>query len=308
MIEARPEAPLAETRARARTIVGAAARMAALMDRTLETTRLETGQFAFDFRLVDLAALAAGGGRAPPPGPGPPARPRRSRRAAALLGRRRADRGGGRQPPLERREVLAGRGRGPARGAAGAGDGGGQRERPRPGHRPEDQGRLFRPFSRLHDRKRPASRGSGSASPSASASCAPTAGASTVRSTPGEGSTFSFTLPLFGVVAQARAPVVVVAARRRHPARGPAGRRGPRASPSTRPPTGSRRWSRRRALLPVALVLDRVLPRLAPSEVAERLAGAGGHAGRAAPPRWRGRGPRAAGSLFQGVPAAAARP
>ena len=25
------------------------------MDRTLETTRLETGQFAFDFRLVDLA-------------------------------------------------------------------------------------------------------------------------------------------------------------------------------------------------------------------------------------------------------------
>ena len=25
------------------------------MDRTLETTRLETGQFAFDFRLIDLA-------------------------------------------------------------------------------------------------------------------------------------------------------------------------------------------------------------------------------------------------------------
>ena len=30
--------------------------MAGLMDRTLETTRLETGQFVFDFRLVDLGA------------------------------------------------------------------------------------------------------------------------------------------------------------------------------------------------------------------------------------------------------------
>ena len=52
---ARRESPREEQRNRAQAIVGAASRMAGLMDRTLETTRLETGQFAFDFRLVDLA-------------------------------------------------------------------------------------------------------------------------------------------------------------------------------------------------------------------------------------------------------------
>ena len=49
------ESPPEEQRTRAQAIVSAASRMAGLMDRTLETTRLETGQFAFDFRLVDLA-------------------------------------------------------------------------------------------------------------------------------------------------------------------------------------------------------------------------------------------------------------
>ena len=51
LLEAQADAPLEERRARARSIVAAATRMAGLMDRTLETTRLETGQFVFDFRL-----------------------------------------------------------------------------------------------------------------------------------------------------------------------------------------------------------------------------------------------------------------
>ena len=94
-----------------------------------------------------------------------------------------------------------------------------------------------------------------------------------MRSVPGEGSTFSFTLPLFGARAQARSPVVVVA--------------------TTDP--GTRREARRVAedlgftvheaadgveavesaarLRPVAMVLDRVLPRLQAEEVAERLQG-----------------------------------
>src|SRR5262245_26188311 len=50
------EAEDAEQHGRAEAIVGAASRMARLMDRTLDTTRLETGQFAFDFKLVDLSA------------------------------------------------------------------------------------------------------------------------------------------------------------------------------------------------------------------------------------------------------------
>ena len=50
------EAEDEEQHGRAQAIVGAASRMAKLMDRTLDTTRLETGQFAFDFKLVDLSA------------------------------------------------------------------------------------------------------------------------------------------------------------------------------------------------------------------------------------------------------------
>ena len=92
-----------------------------------------------------------------------------------------------------------------------------------------------------------------------------------VESRPGEGSTFSFTLPLFGAAAQARAPIVVVGA----------------------PDAGTRRDVRRAAelvgfevhevqdgveaieaaarLRPAALVLERILPRLRADEVAERL-------------------------------------
>ena len=50
----------------ARAIIHAATHMANLVEKTLKTTRLETGQFPFDFGLVDLAAAAARGGRALP--------------------------------------------------------------------------------------------------------------------------------------------------------------------------------------------------------------------------------------------------
>ena len=116
-----------------------------------------------------------------------------------------------------------------------------------------------------------------------------------MRSAPGEGSTFSFTLPLFGASAQARAPLVVVAA----------------------PDAGTRREVRRVAeelgfavheatdgveavesaarLRPAVVVLDRILPRLRAEEVAERLrAQAATRGGAPRPPRV-GRGPRAAG-------------
>jgi CheY-like chemotaxis protein len=92
-----------------------------------------------------------------------------------------------------------------------------------------------------------------------------------VTSVPGQGSTFSFTLPLFGAVAQARPPLVLVAAT----------------------DAGTRREVRRAAvglgfavhevedgveaveaavrLRPAAVVLDRILPRLRAEEVADRL-------------------------------------
>ncbi len=140
LLEAQADAPLEERRARAQSIVGAATRMAGLMDRTLETTRLETGQFAFDFRLVDLAARLREAAALFPSDPAHPLVARRAGRAPALLGGRRADRGGGREPALQRRQVLPGRGRGPPRRAPRAGDGRGQRQRPRHRHRRRGHG------------------------------------------------------------------------------------------------------------------------------------------------------------------------
>ena len=83
-----------------------------------------------------------------------------------------------------------------------------------PGSRPaerEDLGRLFRPFSRLHDRKASGIQGFGLGLSISERFVRAHGGRCEVTSVPGEGSTFSFTLPLFGALAQARSPVVVVA-------------------------------------------------------------------------------------------------
>ena len=59
LLEWRPDAPVAERVEQARAIMDAAAHMATLVDKTLKTTRLEAGHFPFEFALVDLAAVAA---------------------------------------------------------------------------------------------------------------------------------------------------------------------------------------------------------------------------------------------------------
>ena len=135
----------------------------------------------------------------------------------------------------------------------------------------EDLGRLFRPFSRLHDRTLTGIEGFGLGLSICERFVRAHGGRFDVRSAPGEGSTFSFTLPLFGASAQARSPLVVVAA----------------------PDAGTRREVRKVAeelgfavheatdgveavesavrLRPAVVVLDRILPRLRADEVAERL-------------------------------------
>jgi CheY-like chemotaxis protein len=136
---------------------------------------------------------------------------------------------------------------------------------------PESLGRLFRPFSRVHDRKASGIEGFVLGLSICERFVRAHGGRLEVRSTPGEGSTFSFTLPLFGATAQARSPQVVVAA----------------------PDAGTRREVRKVAeelgfavheaadgleavetavrLRPTVVVLDRILPRLRADEVAERL-------------------------------------
>jgi CheY-like chemotaxis protein len=131
--------------------------------------------------------------------------------------------------------------------------------------------RLFRPFSRAHDRSATGIEGFGLGLSICERIVRAHGGTFDVRSAPGEGSTFSFTLPLFGARAQSQAPILVVAAA----------------------DAGTRREIRRVAeeigfavheaedgveaveaatrLLPAAMVLDRILPRMGAEEVAERL-------------------------------------
>ena len=57
LLEWRPDAPRADRLEQARSIIHAATHMANLVEKTLKTNRLETGQFPFDFGIVDLAAV-----------------------------------------------------------------------------------------------------------------------------------------------------------------------------------------------------------------------------------------------------------
>ncbi len=271
LLEAAGEVPPDVRRAGIQAIVGAAARMADLMDRTLETTRLETGQFAFDFRVVDLAARLRETAARFPSDPGHPIcleipdeplpcwadAERIAEVVENLLSNAvKYSPGGGEVRLAVRRERE--------RAVVSVSDRG-------IGIAPESLGRLFRPFSRLHDRKASGVEGFGLGLSICERFVRAHGGRFEVQSTSGEGSTFSFTLPLFGAAAQARAPQVVVAA----------------------PDAGTRREVRKVAeelgfavqeaadgleavetalrLRPTVVVLDRILPRLRADEVAERL-------------------------------------
>jgi CheY-like chemotaxis protein len=135
----------------------------------------------------------------------------------------------------------------------------------------DDLPRLFRPFSRVRNRRTAAIEGSGLGLYICERIVRAHGGRMWVESEPGTGSTFSFSLPLFGAAAQTRPPLVLVAAG----------------------DEGTRREVRRVAealgygihevadgvealeaavrLLPQAVILDRILPRLRAEEVAERL-------------------------------------
>ncbi len=259
------------SRERARAIVAVSTRMAALMDRTLESTRLETGQFDFDFRLVDLASLLRETVAQLPADPSHPLSldlpeeplpcwadgERIAEVVENLLSNavKYSPAGGEVRLAVQRERELA---------VVSVSDRG-------IGIAPENLGRLFRPFSRLHDRKATGIEGFGLGLSICERFVRAHGGRFDVKSLSGEGSVFSFTLPLFGSRAQTRAPVVVVGA----------------------PDAGTRRELRRSAedlglavhevvdgveaveaatrLRPVAVVLDRILPRLRAEEVAERL-------------------------------------
>ena len=94
-----------------------------------------------------------------------------------------------------------------------------------------------------------------------------------VESLPGEGSVFSIELPLFGAEAQTRPPLVLVAAAdegTRRELRRAAEEHGYATHDVT---DGVDAVEAALRLMPAAVVLDRVMPRLGAGEVAERLKG-----------------------------------
>ncbi|HET9316824.1 MAG TPA: ATP-binding protein, partial [Vicinamibacteria bacterium] len=134
----------------------------------------------------------------------------------------------------------------------------------------QDRDRLFRPFSRVRDRRVAAIEGSGLGLYICDRMVRAHGGRVSVESVPDEGSVFSFTLPLYRLSADA-SPLVLVATgdeRTRREVRRVAERQG-----FTTHDVGDGVEAVEAALrlMPAAVVLDRVLPKLSAPQVAERL-------------------------------------
>jgi CheY-like chemotaxis protein/anti-sigma regulatory factor (Ser/Thr protein kinase) len=273
LLEVQSSAPEDERRGRARSIVDSATRMAGLMDRTLETTRLETGQFAFDFHLVDLASglreVAAAFPTEPShslvlslpddPLPAWADGDRIGQVVENLLSNAvKYSPGGGEVRLAVRREHET--------AVVSVSDQG-------IGIAPEKQGLLFRPFSRAHDREATGIEGFGLGLSICERIVRAHGGTFHVESALGRGATFSFTLPLFGAAAQSHDPVLVVAS-----ADGATRREIRRIAEDLgfsveEAADGVEAVEAAARLTPAAVVLDWILPRLRAEEVAERLQG-----------------------------------
>jgi signal transduction histidine kinase/DNA-binding response OmpR family regulator len=271
LLEWRPDAPREDRVEQARAIIQAATHMAAMVDKTLKTTRLETGHLPFEFGVVDLGAVVRDVlGRQPPD----PLRP-----VEAELPEDPLPCWSDRERIAEVVENLVSNALkyspqgGPVRVEAGA-DGEWLRVRVSDrgmGIAPEDMGRLFRPFSRVRTRQTAEIEGTGLGLYICERIVKAHGGRMWAESEPGVGSTFAFTLPLFGAAAQTRPPLILVAA----------------GDEATRRETqrvaeelgyglhavsdGVEAVEDAMRLLPVVVVADRVLPKLGAAEIAARL-------------------------------------
>jgi signal transduction histidine kinase/CheY-like chemotaxis protein len=270
LLEWRPDAPVEERVEQARAIIDAATHMASLVDKTLKTTRLEAGHFPFEFALVDLASVARqvverlpADERHPitldlPEEPLPvwADRERVAEVVENLLSNavKYSPAGG---------EVRVTLGRAGDHATLGVRDHG-------IGIGAEDRERLFRPFSRVRDRRVAAIEGSGLGLYICDRMVRAHGGRVSVESVIDEGSVFSFTLPLYRLSAEA-SPLVLVATgdeRTRREVRRVAARHG---FSTHEVGDGVEAVEAALRLMPAAVVLDRVLPKLSAPQVAERL-------------------------------------
>jgi signal transduction histidine kinase len=271
LLEWRPDAPRADRLEQARSIIHAATHMANLVEKTLKTNRLETGQFPFDFGIVDLAAVAREVvGRVParashtvvaeiPEDPVPcwADRDRLAEVLDNLISNAVKYSPGGGTVHLEihredERAVVSVRDQG-----IGIAEG--------------DLDRLFRPFSRVRNLRTADIEGSGLGLYICDRIVRAHGGRLEVQTAPEKGAVFSFTVPLFGAAAQTRPPMILVAAvdeQTRREVHRLADERGYAVQEAF---DGVEAVEAAMRLLPALIVLDRVLPRLRAEEVVDRL-------------------------------------
>jgi len=271
LLEWKPDASREERVEQARAIIRAATHMANLVDKTLKTTRLETGHFPFEFGVVELGAVVrAVVSRLPddarhpvsvdtPDDPVPcwADQDRMSEVVENLVSNavKYSPAGGPVRVELKRDAELA------TLTVVDVGM----------GIDAKDMDRLFRPFSRVRSRRTAQIEGSGLGLYICDRIVKAHGGRLWVESRPGQGSAFSLALPLFGVAAQTRAPLVLVAAGdewTRREVRRVAESRGYVTHEVS---DGVEAVEAAMRLVPAAVVLDRILPRLGAGEVAERL-------------------------------------
>lgn len=271
LLEWKPEAPLPDRIERAQNIIRSATHMAHLVDKTLKTTRLETGQLAFEFAVTDVAAkVKEVVSRVP----------RDSRRPV------RVDLPDHPLPAWADGDRLAEVVENLLSNAAKySPDGGGIRLFARQeqdsvvvgvedrgvGIQAEDRDRLFRPFSRVRSGRVAHVEGSGLGLYISDRIVRAHGGRFKVESEPDQGSTFSFSLPLFGGREGARAPLVLVAARdggTRRDVRRVAEALGYGTHEVA---DGVEALEAALRLRPSVVIMDRVLPRLGADELAVRL-------------------------------------
>lgn len=271
LLEWRPEAPPEERVEQARAIINAATHMANLVDKTLKTTRLETGHFPFEFGLVDLASpIRKALSRFPEDLAHPLLMELPDDPMPCWADR---DRLGEVVENLVMNAVKYSPDGGPVRITA-------QRQDETVivtvadkglGIEDKDMVRLFRPFSRVRNKRTAGIEGSGLGLYICERIVKAHGGRLWVESTPEEGSTFSFSLPLYGMTAQTRAPLVLVAAgdeRTRRAVRRVADEMGFATHEVS---DGVEAIEVALRLVPAAVVLDKVLPKVAAEDVAIRL-------------------------------------
>jgi signal transduction histidine kinase len=245
--------------------------MANLVDKTLKTSRLETGHFPFEFSLMDLSATVQDVlARSPldgkhsldlavPEGPLPCwADPDRVSEVVENLVSNAVkyspDGGAVRVEVRGDREAAVVRVTDSGFGIA-----------------PEDMDRLFRPFSRVRDVRTAEIEGSGLGLYICERIVRAHGGRMWAESEPSKGSTFSFSLPLFGAGFEAHKPLILVAAgdeaTRREVRRVAEGL----GYATYEVADGVEALEAAVRLTPRAVVVDRILPPLRAEEVAERL-------------------------------------